>query len=332
MAGTSVPLETSKHFNDPVPAQFFFPDFLLSSPDIMNEVIIRYTVCPLCGSDRIHEAFQVKDYTVSQKLFPVWHCDNCTLRFTQHAPGVTSIGTYYQSEDYISHTETKKGIVNRMYLSVRKITLADKRRLLQSAVRIKSGRSLDIGAGTGAFVQHLRESGWDAAGIEPSEQAREVARSHGIELLPAEQLSQLESSSFDAITLWHVLEHVHDFHGYLEQLKRLIKPHGRIFIAVPNYTSPDAAFYQTHWAAYDVPRHLYHFSPASMERLLEKHHMELDSIHPMWFDSFYVSLLSEKYKTGKSRLAPAFFIGLWSNIRAFVNRERCSSLIYVCTK
>jgi SAM-dependent methyltransferase len=249
-------------------------------------------------------------------------------------PDAASIGPYYQSEDYISHTNTNKGLVNSLYHLVRKQTLSDKYRLILSATRIQQGKLLDIGAGTGAFVAHMKEHGWEVTGLEPDKTARERASTvNKVQLLDADHLYSLPPDSFDAITLWHVLEHVHDLHRYVEQLKKLVKRGGRIFIAVPNYTSYDAAVYKGAWAAYDVPRHLYHFSPDAMEKLMGPHDLQLHFSRPMWYDSVYISMLSEKYRNnGRGNAVKGVFTGLLSNAKAFIDKSRCSSLIYVIGK
>jgi SAM-dependent methyltransferase len=212
--------------------------------------------------------------------------------------------------------------------------MAVKYRLVASATRLKQGKLLDIGAGTGAFVGYMEGCGWDVTGLEPDATARKVANTdHQVQLLDIGQLFSLAQDGFDAITLWHVLEHVHDLHGYMDQLKRLIRRSGRIFIAVPNYTSYDAKVYQENWAAYDVPRHLYHFSPAAMQTLVVGHGLQLLGSQPMWYDSFYISMLSEKYRgRGRGNIVRAGFTGFVSNARAFVNKSRCSSLIYVISR
>jgi SAM-dependent methyltransferase len=300
---------------------------------MQQEKSIHYKVCPLCSSAEIGEALTAVDHTLSHETFSIWECSNCTLRFTQDIPDAASIGAYYQSEDYISHTDTSKGLVNSLYHMVRKQTLSDKRRLICSATRMKDGKLLDIGAGTGAFVAHMKENDWDVTGLEPDEKAREVALSQNeVQLSPVSDFYSLLPESYDAITLWHVLEHVHDLHTYIGQLARLLKKEGRIFIAVPNYTSHDAAAYKAAWAAYDVPRHLYHFSPDAMEDLLNRHGLQLQVTRPMWYDSFYISMLSEKYRNGKGNIVSAVWTGLISNIKAFVDKSRCSSLIYVIGK
>jgi SAM-dependent methyltransferase len=295
--------------------------------------VIRYITCPSCNSDLIHPELSATDHTVSHEVFEIWQCESCTLRFTQGAPDAASIGRYYRSDDYISHTNTSKGIVNSLYHLVRRQTLSDKHRLILSATRIQQGKLLDIGAGTGAFVAHMQQQGWEVTGLEPDEVARERAISvNKVRLLDTAHLFALPPDTFDAITLWHVLEHVHDLHPYLEQLKKLIKRGGRIFIAVPNYTSYDARVYKSAWAAYDVPRHLYHFSPDAMEKLLLLHDLQLQFSRPMWYDSFYISMLSEKYRNGQGNMLNAVVTGFLSNARAFVDKSKCSSMVYVAGK
>lgn len=294
------------------------------------ESIVTYSACPACGASAIQKVLTAKDHTVSQQNFEIWECGQCTLRFTQNVPSAEAIGPYYQSENYISHSDTRQGLVNRLYHIVRKRTLKSKQKLIESVAGKKSGQLLDVGAGTGAFLHHMKEQGCQVNGLEPDENARQVAEKlYGFNLLPSDHLWQMAAGAMDVITMWHVLEHVHRLHDYMEQLKKLLKPGGHLFIAVPNYTSRDAAAYESNWAAYDVPRHLYHFSPASMKQLIQKHGLQLKALKPMWFDSFYVSLLSEKYKRGKSQLIRGGLSGLLSNFSAMANRERCSSLIYV---
>lgn len=296
--------------------------------------LIHYSLCPLCGSDQISPALTAVDHTVSRESFAIWECGGCTLRFTQDVPDASSIGPYYRSDSYISHSNTSKGLVNRLYHMVRTQTLSDKYRLIASAARMRKGQLLDIGAGTGAFVGYMRGLGWEVTGLEPDETARAVSvRDHGVDLLEMDKLFSLPPDSFDAITMWHVLEHVHDLHRYIETLKTLVRRNGRIFIAVPNYTAYEAGVYREMWAAYDVPRHLYHFSPDAMGRLLTEHGLQLQMTQPMWYDSIYISMLSEKYRhNGRGNALKAAMVGLYSNMRAFINKAHCSSLIYVISR
>jgi 2-polyprenyl-3-methyl-5-hydroxy-6-metoxy-1,4-benzoquinol methylase len=295
--------------------------------------MINYTNCPICSSTNIAPQLTAKDYTVSQKEFVVWHCNNCTVRFTQDVPEQNAIGAFYQSDNYISHSDTKKGFINTLYHTVRNHTLNKKRQLIINEVGITKGELLDIGCGTGAFLHNMKTAGWGITGVEPDFTARKKAEElYGIHPQEPEKLFELKPASYHAITMWHVLEHVHELHAYIRQLETLIAPQGKIFIAVPNYTSKDAGIYQQHWAAYDVPRHLYHFSPAAMQQLVAKYNLKITAIKPMWYDSFYVSMLSEKYKNGEGNIVKAFFNGLVSNLKAMGDKTKCSSVIYVITK
>lgn len=295
--------------------------------------MITYLNCPVCNSEKIHYRLSAKDHTVSGETFEIWQCDNCTLRFTQDIPSKKEIGKYYQSENYISHSETKQGMVNRLYHLVRKKTLKNKKRIIEKQTGLTKGKLLDIGAGTGAFLNTMQSAGWQVRGLEPDEQARGKAlQIYDIELLPPEALFEQVPVSYDVITMWHVLEHVHELHEYIIQLYKLLKIGGRLLIAVPNYTSTDAKHYESDWAAYDVPRHLYHFSPKAMFILLGQHKFSIVETLPMYFDSYYVSMLSEKYIRGKNHYLSALLNASLSNFKALEKTEGYSSLIYVVKK
>ena len=292
--------------------------------------MVHYSSCPVCGSNEIEIFLQAKDYTVSGKFFPVIQCKKCTAAFTNNIPAPNEIGAYYKSENYISHSDTAQGLVNKLYHKVRNITLVSKKNMVTRFTQKTTGTILDIGCGTAAFLHTMKSAGWQITGLEPDNTAREKAQSlYQIAPLPSENFKTLPANSFDAITLWHVLEHVHDLQGYLQQIKILLKPAGKLFVAVPNYTCYDATKYGQYWAAYDVPRHLYHFSPSSISVLIQAHQLKVVAVKPMWFDSFYVSMLSEKYKTGNTNLISAFLTGFISNVKAFMNTQKCSSVIYI---
>ncbi len=294
---------------------------------------IHYTLCPVCGSADIKNVLSAKDHTVSGETFVIAECDSCSVRFTQDIPDAFSIAAYYKSENYVSHTNTSKGLINRLYKCVRNRTMRKKRRLIEKITGIKKGKLLDVGSGIGSFVNEMKLRGWETTGLEPDSDAREIAwQLYNIQLADSPDLYKLTPGSFDAITLWHVLEHVHGLFTVVQQLKVLLKESGKIFIAVPNYTSKDAAIYKEHWAAYDVPRHLYHFSPWSMRVLMEKNGLKMLQHKPMWYDSFYISLLSSKYKKGKANLISAFWNGFSSNIKAMGDVKKCSSVIYIVSK
>lgn len=292
--------------------------------------VIHYNSCPVCFSQQIHPVAEIRDYSVSGEVFSVWECSDCRLRFTQDVPDANDIVPYYRSEAYISHTDTSAGFINRLYHRVRRITLRQKRRLIQRQTGRRTGRLLDIGAGTGAFAHEMQQAGWAVTGLEPHEGARTLAlKNYSLHLRPSMEIYQLPPAGFDAITLWHVLEHVHDLQGYVERFARLLAPGGKLFLALPNYLSYDAEKYGSAWAAYDVPRHLYHFSPLSVEKLLGTHGLRVEGSRAMWFDPFYISMLSENYKHGRAGHISAFFSGLRSDISAAASVKKASSIIYI---
>jgi 2-polyprenyl-3-methyl-5-hydroxy-6-metoxy-1,4-benzoquinol methylase len=294
---------------------------------------LHHTLCPVCNNKSINPLLTVKDYTVSNEDFVIWQCNNCSLRFTQDAPVESAIGKYYKSADYISHTNTNKGLLNKIYQRVRKYTLQKKARLVITSTGISQGKLLDVGCGTGGFLNEMKKEGWTVTGLEPDEAARNRAKKlYGLTIFDSSSISSLSINSFDAITLWHVLEHVHDLHDYVDQLKDLLKSNGKLFIAVPNYQSLDADIYRLKWAAYDVPRHLYHFTPKAMHILMEKHSLSITNKTPMPWDSFYISLLSSKYKSGATKWISAIINGLRSNSRAAFGVNKCSSIIYTIEK
>lgn len=286
--------------------------------------------CPICSHGESSSFLQVKDYTVSNEVFHLVQCIQCKFVYTDQPPAQDEIGKYYQSSDYISHTDSKKGLFNQVYQLVRNISLKHKFNLLKSSTDQKNGQLLDYGCGTGAFLKYAKNKGWNVVGMEPDEGAREKASLLlGTPVSSPSHLNHLISNSFDAISLWHVLEHVHDLHDTLDEFKRLLKNNGILIVAVPNHSSWDAKYYKQYWAAYDVPRHLYHFTPDSIDRLLTVKGFSKMSIKSMWFDSFYVSMLSEKYKTGRIRILHALFSGLLSNIFSLFSPGTCSSQIYL---
>jgi 2-polyprenyl-3-methyl-5-hydroxy-6-metoxy-1,4-benzoquinol methylase len=305
----------------------------MNQTSLINRSAESMVICPVCNNEETRFALKVKDHSVSAEFFDVFECSRCNLRFTKDPPPGENIGTYYESEDYISHSNTRKGLINNLYHTVRNRTLTTKYHLLERSTGLKTAQHLDIGAGTGAFVQYMNRKGWNSIGVEPDERARDMALAyHETKLLPAGDFESFSPESFDAISMWHVLEHVHALYPYLQQIKNILKPGGLVFIAVPNYTSYDAVKYGANWAAYDVPRHLYHFSPVSMKWLLKTAGFQLTKIVPMWWDSFYISLLSEKYAGGHASLLKGFVTGAISNLKAMGNKEKCSSLIYIAER
>lgn len=287
------------------------------------------SACPGCNGS-LTGILSAEDFTVSHETFKIVRCASCSMLITNPRPAMNSIGKYYQSEDYISHSGSSKGLINKLYNLAKAFNINKKCSLVLKSSGKKTGRVLDYGCGRGDFLNAMKGKGWTIDGIEPDVKAAERAGNLcGIKILSADGLFSFPDSSFDVITLWHVLEHVHRLNETLERLKLLLKPDGVLIIAVPNHECFDAGHYKEHWAAYDVPRHLYHFNIRSMLRLLEKHDLKCIAQKPLPLDAFYVSMLSEKYRKSSLGFLKGLTIGLISDFKAITN-GRWSSLVYVC--
>jgi 2-polyprenyl-3-methyl-5-hydroxy-6-metoxy-1,4-benzoquinol methylase len=270
----------------------------------------------------------LKDHSVSGEEFQLLHNKELDMLETYPEPKGEKLSKYYKSEDYISHTDTKRNLLEYVYHSVRQIALKRKLKLINS-FNSEGKNLLDIGCGTGDFLETAIKANWNITGIEPDENARQIANSKtNNSVFEIEHLAKLKPNSFDVITLWHVLEHLPNLEMHTTLLKTLLKPNGTLVIAVPNYKSYDAEYYKNFWAAYDVPRHLWHFSRTSILELFKRESLKLVKTLPMIFDAYYVSLLSEKYKSGFMNPFKAFWIGFKSNQKAKRSKEY-SSLIYI---
>ncbi|MBI1770045.1 MAG: class I SAM-dependent methyltransferase [Bacteroidetes bacterium] len=294
--------------------------------------MITLSTCPICSGNNFVDFLICKDHTTSCENFSLKKCGTCEFTFTDPKPDEQSIGKYYQSDKYISHTGGQKKLLDSIYLLARKIALTNKRRLVEEKFNGKS--VLDFGCGTGEFLKEMKDHGWRIAGVEPSQKANEKAFLTTNNKI-YKSLSEIQESNFDVITLWHVLEHLHDLNGSLRKFFDLLKESGTIFIAVPNMQSYDAQFYKSFWAGYDVPRHLWHFNQENMKKLLENNGFILSGVIPMKMDSYYVSLLSESYKHPDQpkfiNLIKAFNRGLVSNLKA-KKSSNYSSLIYIARR
>jgi 2-polyprenyl-3-methyl-5-hydroxy-6-metoxy-1,4-benzoquinol methylase len=271
---------------------------------------------------------KVKDYSVSGEEFQLRYNEELDMLETFPQPKAEKLSEYYKSEDYISHTDTKRNLLERVYHIVRHISLNRKLKLINS-FNSESKNLLDIGCGTGDFLETAKKDNWKIVGVEPNEQARTIANSKtNNNVFDISYLKTLKEDSFDVITLWHVLEHLPNLQMHITLFRKLLKPNGTLVIAVPNFKSYDANHYKSFWAAYDVPRHLWHFSKQSISKLFITENLVLEKTLPMVFDAYYVSLLSEKYKSGFTNFFKAFWIGFKSNFHAR-STEEASSHIYI---
>ena len=280
--------------------------------------------------EKLRPFLKCQDHAVSRETFELFLDPDKQMLVTMPQPDLNDLPSYYESEDYISHTDSKRNLFEKTYHFIKGIALKKKLHLINSYSNDEKSL-LDIGCGTGDFLQVAKTNHWDVFGIEPNEQARSIANKKTNNVVfDIDELSKFEASSFNVITLWHVLEHLPNLEEQISIFKKLLKPDGVLIIAVPNYKSYDARYYKNFWAAFDVPRHLWHFSKTSIKKLVALENLKVEKCLPMIFDAFYVSLLSEKYKTGKMNIFRGFWIGCVSNLKAITSKE-FSSIIY-CIK
>ena len=296
----------------------------------MNDPIMKQKE-PYANEKDLSPFLACVDYTVSRETFTLLLDAKTDLLITSPRPSLDCLSAYYESEDYISHTDSKRSIMDKAYQVIKNYSVKKKVKMIND-LSIRKGRVLDIGCGTGDLLSAFENDGWKINGVEPSDKARELAgrKISSKELLVSDidALSNDPKDKYDVITMFHVLEHVPNLLEYVARLKQLLTKDGCLVIAVPNYKSYDAGYYKEFWAAYDVPRHLWHFSQESIQHIFEPFDFKVEHVAPLIFDSFYVSLLSEKYKTGKSNLFAGFKTGLLSNLKA-KKTGQYSSLIYI---
>jgi len=298
----------------------------------MSTVVI--SECPICGSNEIEKRFDCEDYFSSSELFPVCDCLQCGFRFTNHFPSEECIGNYYDTPNYISHSDSDKGITNKLYQLFRRMMLRRKVRLVKRFTNHNEAELLDIGCGTGHFLQTARAAGFRVTGIEKSKMAREKALTQ-FHLNVQEDLDRFTPDhSFEVITLWHVLEHLEKLNESVAKISKMLAQEGTLVIALPNHHSYDAGVYGKQWAAYDVPRHLWHFTSDTVERLMQKHGMRVVKHYRMPLDAFYISLVSESYKGSSSwsRFPKAFLRGMTGYLLSLFDLKQSSSIIYIIKK
>jgi SAM-dependent methyltransferase len=291
--------------------------------------MITHTICPLCLSAKTILYLKCTDHLLSREEFNLCKCSECGFVFTGHYPDEQNIGIFYGSDDYVSHDDKAKGFLNRVYLLARRIMLKRKGRMVEKAAGIRKGRILDIGCGTGHFAATMKQKGWDVTGIETNIKAGKFASGHfGLDVKSPDHIPELPSRSFDSITMWHVLEHFHDPFGYAAEIRRLLKPGGLCLCALPNCSSSDAVHYRESWAAYDVPRHLWHFTPETFRVFAEKTGFRITEIKSLPLDVFYISILSERNKGSHLPFIKGILNGSFFAFLSLFDRNKSSSLIY----
>lgn len=292
--------------------------------------MVHHDECPLCSSGELYLKYSCRDHFVSGEVFPLTECRNCGFIFTRDHPSENESSRYYESESYISHSNTSEGIINKLYLLVRKYMLGRKVKLVKNISAIEKGRLLDIGSGTGHFLSAMKNAGWQVKGIEVSKKARDYSISEFN--LDIHESAGTVKDSFDCITLWHVMEHFHDPGSYMDKISDLLRPDGKCIIALPNSSSYDAAHFKEFWAAWDVPRHLWHFNKETFGYLAEKTGFNIVKVYSLPFDVFYISMLSEKYRGIKLYFVTGFLKGLYFALKSAISKNKSSSLVYIAKK
>ena len=293
--------------------------------------MIKIKNCPICNNEDLIHYTNCRDHTVSKDEFPIVSCETCLLKITSPRPSESEIDKFYESENYISHTNRKSSFFDWVYQLVRVYTTERKVWLLK---RNTKGRvHLDYGCGTGEFLNACAKSGFETHGVEPSKKARTLAeKNYNLSVTGNTDLSNFKKGEIKSISLWHVLEHVDNLNNLIKQIKKILSEEGKVFIAVPNHESWDCDYYKEYWAAWDVPIHYWHFSSKAVVKLFKKHGFKLVQKKPMLFDSFYISLLSEKYRNGKYNFIKSFIIGFASNLIGAFSKKGYSSQIYIFEK
>jgi 2-polyprenyl-3-methyl-5-hydroxy-6-metoxy-1,4-benzoquinol methylase len=286
--------------------------------------------CPVCGSRDIRNFIICKDHFLSGESFAINECGKCTFRFTNPRPVDAELDKYYDSSEYVSHSHRAVNLIDFIYRTVRQYTLRQKLKLVNSLS--DKANLLDVGCGTGEFLEVCKQDGWNIKGIEKNDRARKQAENFLGQKIEKDLYDTGRGGEFQVITLWHVLEHLPALHDVMTHLKKILAVKGHLIIAVPNHQSYDAGKYEAYWAGYDIPRHLSHFNQKSLKTLARLHDFKLKNILPMNFDAFYISLLSEKYKYNRNRYIKSFLTGLKSNRYAKKNNNNYSSLIYILKK
>jgi len=291
-------------------------------------MIENLTNCPLCNQSDFSVFLESEDYFLSKESFTIQECRSCGFRFSNPRPSESNMGRYYQSDDYISHDAGKGGLITALYTLARHVALRAKYKIVR---KFSSGQTiLDIGCGTGEFLNLCQQKGMNCKGVEPTEKARKFARDTYSLQVDDDFLTKKEQPEhYDCITLWHVLEHIHRLDETIGKIKKELKRDGVLILALPNCNSFDARQYGKYWAAYDLPRHIYHFTKATVELLAKKNDLTCRKIIPQKLDAFYISLLSEKYKYGSPKWIHAFITGVRSNLKSGKPEFGHSSQIYL---
>jgi 2-polyprenyl-3-methyl-5-hydroxy-6-metoxy-1,4-benzoquinol methylase len=290
-------------------------------------------ICPACTAKETADLFNARDYLVSGREFLIRQCTSCGMGWTVDPPPEAEAGRFYVSEEYISHTDRKQSLADYLYHLARSFMLGRKHRIATSVTGKRTGVLLDIGSGTGYFAAFMQKRGWQVTGIELNDEARNYSASRfGIKVASPGEIKELPSASADCITFWHVLEHLYDPAAWLDEVKRILRDDGKCIIALPNFSSADAEWFGSRWAALDVPRHLWHFTPEAVKQFVGKQGFTVDRIESLPLDLFYIASLSYRNTGKRLPLTRGVFTGVLIALRSLFRSEKASSLVFVISK
>jgi 2-polyprenyl-3-methyl-5-hydroxy-6-metoxy-1,4-benzoquinol methylase len=303
----------------------------------MTENYMENIPCAVCGETQSSTYYeQVHNRLNLGEMFTIATCNKCGFKYLNPRPTIDSISQYYDVEEYHPHKISEESIIDKIYLKVRDINIKTKKKLLNK-LSPNNKTLLDVGCGTGEFIEAMQINGWTVAGMETAKEARDTAQKSDINIY--DDLSKIKNQ-FNTITMWHVLEHIHDIPHLMNNLKRLLTDDGFLVIAVPNIDSIDARFYKKNWIALDTPRHLYHFTPKDIVSLMNKFNFEVIQIrNNLYFDVWYNALLSAQHQSKVENrnttildLFLAAVIGKLSFLNGLINPLKASSPIYIVKK
>jgi len=267
------------------------------------------TNCLICGGTD-HSPFLTgydRFDPEKKRKFSLVRCNRCNFIFLNPRPDSTSIQKFYSHQDYhpfLNLNAPSKDLISKIYLLIRPYSIRWKRKKIHRAKGI--GSILDVGCGTGEFLFEMKRWKWEVVGIEADERGLQYARDTlGLKVFKDPEWN-FPRESFDVVTFWHTLEHIHDLRGTLERIVPLLKREGLLLIAVPNISSLDFKIYKRDWVALDLPRHLYHFEPNSLKALCRSLGLEVFKYHQIPLDTFYNCLMSERLAFERSNRKTIF--------------------------
>lgn len=287
--------------------------------------------CPVCKNSSFSDFLTCEDYVATNERFKLIKCSSCDFVFTSPRPESDKCSKYYESSKYISHQDEDNSLIIKLYRLVRNRNMKWKINTIEK-YHTNKGQLLDYGCGLGDFLNYSKQQGWNSVGLDISENARKTVKErYNIDVFPNSDIFKLDEKSKEVISLWHVLEHVYNLDETLNEFKRILKDNGTLFIALPNRQSWDGNHYKNYWDGYDVPRHIYHFTPKDLEVLMKRIGFKIVEKQGMFFDAFYICMRSEMHKGNKLKFILGGIKGMISNIKAYKSNNY-SSILYIIKK